>query len=150
VTRASRRAVLGLVSGLVVAGALPHAVGGLGPALILGPLFGTLLALGFPPGRSAAVDAAMTGAALGVCAWALVPVAGYGWAGWDAGVLRALFPRLAGWVLFGGAIGLAVQGVAWIGDRISWTRDSRRTMPAAAGRRARPLRRSGSWCSGWV
>lgn len=123
--RALRRSLaIGAMTGLIVGLALPRAIGGWGAALTLGPLFGVLLALGFPPGRGAAVDAAVTGAALGVGVWALVPVsfgsiAGGGGFAWSTESIRAAFPWMPGWVLFGGVSGLALHLAEMVAARVA-------------------------------
>ncbi len=110
-----RRAALGLAAGLLASLTLIATLGSTALAVVLGALCGIAYALvcGTDPGPGALLDSAFTVAVLGVPLWGAVSVfalptfAGRG-PQWTAGGMRALFPALVGWLIFGIALGLLV------------------------------------------
>ena len=85
-------------------------------AVLLGALVGVVYAIAFRPTPHAYADSSITAAAFGVPAWVffgviLFPLFGGQMPEWTNGEMRALFPELIGWVLYGAALGLVTQAL---------------------------------------
>jgi NADH dehydrogenase len=93
--------------------------------LAVGALSGTAYGLALPRSLSAegaAVDRAMTAAALGLPMWGAInvialPLLAGQPAQWTAGGMRAVFPALVSWLTFGFALGLLTTGATTLVER---------------------------------
>lgn len=116
-----RAAAIGAAAGLLASILLVPALGAPGAAAV-GLLHGAVHPLLFR--RSpAAVDALMSGAALGLPLWALVavvlqPLLAGAAPRWSAAELRALLPALVTFVLYGAAVGAASHALAALALRL--------------------------------
>ena len=133
-----RRAIIGALSGLASSPALLATLDNVPLALLAGMAIGAGFAVIFRPSRHAYMDTAMTAAATGVPLWIVIsvlarPLVISHAAAWDSAGMRALFPALVGWVLYGALLGVLLQACTdaarrWLGP------DEEQTVPRPAVR----------------
>jgi NADH:ubiquinone reductase (H+-translocating) len=91
--------------------------------VLWGVVVGAIYSASLKPTRHAYVDNLMTGAALGIPLWGLIsviaiPLLSGQMPEWSAEQMREHFPALVSWVLYGASLGLIIQGLTDIAERI--------------------------------
>ena len=115
--RSVRRTSIGIFAGALVSPALAFTIGPWELGLSFGIALGGIYAASLRPANRAYADNLMAGAALGIPLWSLISVvalpifAGQAPA-WSAEGIRAHFPALVGWVLYGAMFGVINQGMS--------------------------------------
>ncbi|HZD51188.1 MAG TPA: NAD(P)/FAD-dependent oxidoreductase [Silvibacterium sp.] len=109
-----RRVVIGAIAGSVASAALVATLGHAGLVLLLGAALGAGFAVSTGPTPGAYLDNMMTAGAYGVPLWGVLsvivfPMLSGDMPEWSAEQMRAHFPALVGWVLFGVMLGLFTQ-----------------------------------------
>src|SRR5277367_162385 len=135
-----RRSFLGMMAGAIASVSLVATLGHPRWSVILGVAVGTTYAAISRPTRGAYVDNVMAAGALGVPLWGLVsviifPVVSGQMPEWSAEQMRAHFPALVGWVLYGAALGLISQGLSEIAERVLGPETAPRLQVSSAKRR---------------
>jgi len=119
-----RRAIIGILAGAIGGVALAHTFDDSGVGFGLGVVVGVLYAVAFAGlRRGTYADGIMTAASFGVPLWALVniialPLIAGEMPRWTAAGMRAQFPALVGWTLYGITLGLLTQAFADLAARV--------------------------------
>jgi NADH dehydrogenase len=123
-----RRALPGLVCGLLCGIVLEGALGSSAMGLAVGAVLGTAYALVLPRPQQTcddgvSADRAMTAAAFGLPIWGalnviLLPLLAGRMPQWTAEGMRTLCPALVSWLLFGFALGLLATGAVRLTERL--------------------------------
>src|SRR6266446_1909920 len=111
-----RHSWIGLAAGLASSPALIATQSNIYMALTLAGVIGVTFALGFRYSQHAYIDSVMIGAAFGIPLWAslsiiVFPIISGQMPHWTAAGMRALFPQLTGWLLYGASAGLFLQAL---------------------------------------
>lgn len=120
--RLIRRTLIGTLAGGAASVLLVATVGHTPWCVLLGIAAGAAYATAMRPARSAYVDNLMAASALGIPLWGLVSVIAIPFLSgqapeWGAEQMRAHFPALMGWVLYGALLGLLAQAFTQAANR---------------------------------
>jgi NADH:ubiquinone reductase (H+-translocating) len=121
--RITRRSMIGILAGGAASAALIATAGHVGISLLLGAAIGAAFAASIGPTPGAYLDNMMGGGALGVPLWGILSVIAFPLLSgqmpeWSAAQMRAHFPALVGWVLYGATLGLLTQTLNDVAERV--------------------------------
>jgi NADH dehydrogenase len=114
--RLARRALIGAAAGALASIALAFTMAHAGWVVGLGIALGAVYSVEMRPAPGAYVDRLMAAASVGIPVWGLVnvvavPLLAGQMPEWGADQMRAQFPALVGWILYGSLLGLLVQAI---------------------------------------
>ena len=121
--RIIRRSMIGMLAGGAASATLIATNGHFGLSLLLGLAIGAAFAASIGQTPGAYLDNMMGGGALGVPLWGIfnviaLPLLSGQMPEWSAAQMRAHFPALVGWVLYGATLGLLVQALNDVAERV--------------------------------
>src|SRR5215472_8721981 len=121
--RTIRAAVLGIIAGAIASTVLVLGLGHPGSSIVIGILVGAAYSVSIQRTSHAYVDNLMTAGSLGIPLWGLVSVVALPLLSgqkpeWSAEQMRAQFPALVAWVLFGAVLGLLTQAFGDLAEKI--------------------------------
>ncbi|MGB8889805.1 MAG: NAD(P)/FAD-dependent oxidoreductase [Candidatus Korobacteraceae bacterium] len=121
--RMIRRSLIGIIAGGAASATLIATGGHVGLNLLLGAAIGAAFAASIGQTPGAYLDNMMGGGALGVPLWGIfnviaLPLLSGQMPEWSAAQMRAHFPALVGWVLYGATLGLLVQALNDVAERV--------------------------------
>jgi NADH dehydrogenase len=140
--RVLRRTAIGILAGGIASLFLIPTIGHPGTAILIGMAVGVTFSAMTGPTRGAFVDNLMSAGALGVPLWAVLsvivlPILSGHMPEWSAQQMRQHFPALLGWVLYAATLGLLIQVLNGLAEKVMGPEPI--PLPLCSGPRARIL-----------